>query len=173
MKSSLSIPLLSILCLLSSCNGEVFDTFNMCYGDMDRGVFGLGRKKNNASSQRELSNKHATLLDPDSKLLCKADTKDKMKTVFGHDTIVHAMESTEKRVSHAVEVAEEALVQAVRDEVDLLFVDKDHPHDKSALQSVQNASNRRVTKRVIPASGKDKSIESSSSTHYPYGWGLD
>ena len=43
-------------------------------------------------------------------------------------TIRHAVHTAERKVLHAVEAAEGAFVNAIRDEVDLLFHDSDHEH---------------------------------------------
>jgi len=62
-------------------------------------------------------------------------------------TLFHSIDKVEKRMLHAA-------VNAIRDEVDVLFIDHDD-HDNCAMN----------TKRVKSTS--------QDTYKYPYGWGLD
>mmetsp|Transcript_22995 Transcript_22995/g.33651 ORF Transcript_22995/g.33651 Transcript_22995/m.33651 type:complete len:163 (-) Transcript_22995:289-777(-) len=89
-----------------------------------------------------------------------------------------------------VEAAEKALVDAVRDEVDILFHDRDHEHhpdtdtnaaagrDTNKVSNVRNTSQN--TKKTVQAScsknarvGHDQALSNCNAlNHYPYGWNL-
>jgi hypothetical protein len=70
-------------------------------------------------------------------------------------------------VIHAVEVAEKAVINALRDEVDTLFNDKDHPHVQTASLSspsvVKNSAGRRSKPHAAIA----------TDDRNQFGWGLD
>lgn len=72
-------------------------------------------------------------------------------------------------ILHAVEAAEKTIISAVRNEVDTLFNDKDHPQIRNASTSGmkdntnrRSRRNRRLQPQVANVSDRNR-----------FGWGLD
>mmetsp|Transcript_6584 Transcript_6584/g.9833 ORF Transcript_6584/g.9833 Transcript_6584/m.9833 type:complete len:125 (-) Transcript_6584:212-586(-) len=77
---------------------------------------------------------------------------------------------------HSVEVAEKAFVDAVRDEVDILFHDRDHEHARSLDNAKVTTVSAKTTtiKKVVPyEEGKEMTdLDLFTFDHYPYAWGI-
>jgi len=68
---------------------------------------------------------------------------DKERPAFGierkqSNRLLHAVESAEKKITQVARAGEEALVHAVRDEVELLFCDKDNTNQHETRSRRQN-----------------------------------
>jgi len=90
---------------------------------------------------------------------------------------VNEARTVSSTIRHSVEVAEKAFVDAVRDEVDILFHDRDHEHARSLDNSkVTEVSAKTTIKKVVPASYEEGKImtdlEYFTFDHFPYAWGI-
>ena len=74
-------------------------------------------------------------------------------------SLIHSVEKVEKAIVHAA-------VDAVRDEVDVLFHDHDHDHIHHILPVSSKVTRKIPNRRTL-------SNELNTITKYPYGWGLD
>ncbi len=87
-------------------------------------------------------------------------------------------------VSHAIVTAEQAVVHALRDEVDVLFNDKDHMNIPSSQEQAQTVSSSSSLSSIISIGRSRRSIKKSNEhsdvDHSPhvsrsrnqFGWGL-
>lgn len=76
--------------------------------------------------------------------------------------VIDQKEHRSSKVLHAVEVAEKTVINAVREEVDILFNDKDHSH-------VQNIVSNERSKSIGRRSRKRPQVTDQNR----FGWGLD
>lgn len=84
------------------------------------------------------------------------------------------VKSVSSSILHSVEVAEKAFVDAVRDEVDVLFHDKDHEHHQTMekAKEVKPVSTKTVIKKHDGKTEELDDLDMFTINHYPYGWGL-
>jgi len=80
-------------------------------------------------------------------------------------------------IIHSVGVAEKAFVDAVRDEVDTLFHDRDHEHtrslDEAKLNKVADVSAKATIKKVVHEEGTVMTdLDKFTLNHFPYAWGI-
>mmetsp|Transcript_19674 Transcript_19674/g.24260 ORF Transcript_19674/g.24260 Transcript_19674/m.24260 type:complete len:186 (+) Transcript_19674:116-673(+) len=169
----------SVLSLVSA--KDSFDNFVLSYGDFERCTFGIGRPRTDLSQKSKVN--HSKKIS--HKVHLKETAPVHVQTVSQTGTgQCHPRESRAAQVIHA---AEEAFVHALRDEVDTLFNDKDHPHHGAA--QVQNVSTSTATstsadivkttrfsrrnRRNLKTNNQKEVIQTTGGVSNRMGWGLE
>ena len=94
--------------------------------------------------------------------------------------IKHDIQTVSSSIIHGVEAVEKAFINAIRDEVEVLFHDSDVSHEKSlekakvTMDSYQRYNN--LHKDVTHVKNENESemsdLEYFTISHFPYGWGI-
>jgi len=109
--------------------------------------------------------------------ISKRKTKINVAKNCDQSTPDHERESRTAQVIHAVEAAEEAVIHAIRDEVDILFHDTHHPCHGSvqhvSSSNLNQSSEGRFSRRHQTKSNDQKKIMKSSCASNTIGWGLE
>ena len=92
------------------------------------------------------------------------------RNVCVQEAAEHKKHHRSGQILHAVEAAEKTIVSAVRNEVDILFNDKDHPHVKN-VSAICKKDTSRTSRRQQQQQQHQQIILSSDRNRF--GWGLD